>query len=56
MWLRSRLRAIFMSFVLMGGVFSGVAMRPEDIEALLNTHTRIQIEHSVRKEEEDEEE
>ena len=45
-----RLRAIFLGIALLTGAFIGVPMRPEDIEKLLNVHTRVRAEQSIRKE------
>ena len=50
MSLRGKLRAILFAFVLQAGAFSGVVMRPEDIEALLHAHNQVKIEEQIRQE------
>jgi hypothetical protein len=55
MWLKRALRGIILGWVLLGGAFGGVAMRPEDIEKLLNVHNRVEVEQCIRNEEDDEE-
>ena len=47
-------RPIALAIVLLAGSFGGVAMRPEDIEALLHAHNQTKIEQVVRKEQDDE--
>jgi hypothetical protein len=56
MGLNHKLRTILVGLVMLGGALSGVAMRPEDIERLLNVHNRVQVEQIVHEEEEDEDE
>ena len=53
MSLRGKLRAILFAFVLQAGAFSGVVMRPEDIEALLHAHNQVKIEEQIRQEDEE---
>ena len=53
MW--QRLRAIMLGAVLLSGVFTGVVMRPQDIEELLDAHNRTVIERTIHEEEDDQE-
>jgi hypothetical protein len=53
MSLKGRLRTILIGFVLLGGTLSGVVMRPEDIEELLDVHNRVQAVECINNEQSD---
>ena len=53
MRLKEKLRTILFGVVMLGGALSGVAMRPEDIEELLDVHNKVQLVQVIRKNEED---
>ena len=40
-------------FVLLLGSFSGVAMRPKDIEESLHAHNQVKVEESTRNDDDD---
>jgi len=54
MGLKQKLRTFLCGVVILGGALSGVVMRPEDIEELLDVHNKVQAVRVIRKEDEDE--
>ena len=52
MW-RCRARLVLFYFVLLLGSFSGIAMRPKDIEESLHAHNQVKVEESTRNDDDD---
>ena len=55
MRLGERARSVFLGLVFLFGAFTGVPMRAEDIEQLLNAHNQVKEEETVRNDEDKDE-
>jgi hypothetical protein len=47
MSIKQRVMTVVFGLVLLGGAFSGIAMRREDIEGLLHAHNQVEITQTV---------